>query len=81
MDTHSYKIEVTDTFGGESNYCWVRRYRVKANSIRGAANALARLEGCGWRIAYGDSNHARYNLRGAAICAFIDFDEDGSEGE
>ena len=20
------KIEITDTFGGEANYCWVRRY-------------------------------------------------------
>ena len=21
-----WKVEVTDTFGGEANYCWVRRY-------------------------------------------------------
>jgi hypothetical protein len=24
----SYEIEHTDTFGGEANYCWVRRYRL-----------------------------------------------------
>jgi hypothetical protein len=33
---NTYKIEVTDTFGGEANYCWVSRYTVKAKSIRGA---------------------------------------------
>ena len=26
-----YKIEVTDTFGGEANYCWVRRGEFKPN--------------------------------------------------
>ena len=25
---HTYSIEVTDTFAGEANYCWVRRYTV-----------------------------------------------------
>ena len=23
-----YQVELTDTFGGEANYCWVRRERV-----------------------------------------------------
>ncbi len=23
--THQYDVEYTDTFGGEANYCWVRR--------------------------------------------------------
>ena len=26
-----YKIEVTDTFGGEANYSWVRRYDIDVN--------------------------------------------------
>lgn len=25
---HTYQIEYTDTFGGEANYCWVKRARV-----------------------------------------------------
>jgi hypothetical protein len=25
------KIEVTDTFGGEANYSWVKRYEIKLN--------------------------------------------------
>lgn len=25
-----YQVEVTDTFGGEANYSWVRRYTIEA---------------------------------------------------
>ena len=25
---HTYEIEYTDTYGGEANYCWVRRHKV-----------------------------------------------------
>lgn len=25
---HTYEIEYTDTFGGEANYCWVKRRNV-----------------------------------------------------
>lgn len=25
---HVYDIEVTDTFGGEANYCWVKRFTI-----------------------------------------------------
>ena len=31
-----YQVEFTDTFGGEANYCWVKRYLVKAKSQSGA---------------------------------------------
>jgi hypothetical protein len=24
----AYQVEVTDTFGGEANYCWVNRYPI-----------------------------------------------------
>lgn len=30
-----YEIEVTDTFGGEANYCWVKRGTTKCRSRRG----------------------------------------------
>ena len=26
----AYQVELTDTFGGEANYCWVRRARIAA---------------------------------------------------
>jgi hypothetical protein len=35
MKNH-YFIEMTDTFGGEANYCWVNRFIVSASTPRGA---------------------------------------------
>ena len=47
MDTQTpdfgYYVEMTDTFGGEPNYCWVRRTVIQANSARDAMR-LARRE-------------------------------------
>lgn len=75
---NTYQIEVTDTFGGEANYCWVRRYTVRAKSIRGAIQTLAKEYAKGWKLEYSDSLHARYNLKGCAICCFIDYVESDS---
>jgi hypothetical protein len=36
MPKQIYDVELTDTFGGEANYCWVVRKQVKARSKRGA---------------------------------------------
>jgi len=71
----NWDIEITDTFGGEANYCWARRFTVKAKSIRGAVNKFAREHGGGWRVAYTDGDSARYNLTGACICMFVTFKE------
>ena len=72
----TFKIEITDTFGGEANYCWVLRYKYRAKSILGAINMLAREYGSGWRkdSDYGDM--ARYNLQNACVCAFVEWVED-----
>lgn len=44
-----YHIEVTDTFGGEANYCWVKRSYTKVKSRRGLIAAAKRLAGWdGW---------------------------------
>jgi hypothetical protein len=66
-----FKIEVTDTYGGEANYSWVRRYEYEAKSFRGAIQKLAREHGAGWSIDYTTGDMARYNLKGACICAFV----------
>lgn len=59
MKTVNYFFaEVTDTFGGEANYCWVRRYKIKANTERGAINKLAKHEGLSFRN-YGCGRLAR----------------------
>lgn len=69
-----YFVEITDTYGGESNYSWVRRYLVNAKSERGAVQKIACEYGAGWRRVYSHSdNGGRYDLRGAAVCMFVDF--------
>lgn len=70
-----WKVEITDTFGGEANYCWVRRLKVKARSMRGAISAVSRKTGYSFRIAYDCGNIARYNAKCAAVCCFIEHGE------
>lgn len=65
---NTYEIEVTDTFGGEANYCWARRYTFKARTIRGAINMLAKEYSSGWRKDFDNGDFARYNLTGACVC-------------
>jgi hypothetical protein len=70
----NYVIEITDTFAGEANYSWVKRFIVKASSIQGAITKLAKYQGdTGWRLQYGDNMNAKYNLTGACVCAFVDY--------
>lgn len=42
-DQWAYNYEYTDTFGGETNYCWVKRGTVIATTLRGAMR-MARSE-------------------------------------
>ena len=67
----NYQIEITDTYGGEANYSWVTRYTIAANSMHGAICKLARQYGSGWRLDFNTGDVARYNLKNAAICLFI----------
>ena len=56
-----FNLEVTDTFGGEPNYCWVKRGTTKATSRRGVIGAVKRLAGWdGWcrvRVHQWDNEH------------------------
>ena len=69
---NTYLIEMTDTFGGEPNYCWVRRYQTCSVSIQGAVTRLAKYYGRNFRKTYGDEFEARYDAVGASICVFIE---------
>ncbi len=80
IEKHTYAIEVTDTFGGEANYSWVRRYRYKAKSKLGAMQMLAREHGGGWRIDFDCGDTARYNMPGVCICAFVIYVDSSLEG-
>jgi hypothetical protein len=66
-------IEITDTFGGEANYSWVTRHKVRATSERGALIRVNRDSGLGFRSVGG----GRYDSRSGATCCFIDrWDDD-----
>ena len=67
-DDAFYYVEVTDTFSGEANYCWVRRYKVRANTARGAICKVSRHE-C---LSFRGVGAGRYDAVGACICAFVD---------
>lgn len=71
-------VEFTDTFGGEANYCWVRRFLVRSETPRGAIRKTAAEMGYSGRMRkesdYGDT--MRHNVRGAAVCAFTSLCED-----
>lgn len=76
-----WHVEVTDTFGGEANYCWVNRHVVEVSDLdngRGAFQARlvrAAKKAEGWTglrcevTDHGDSFEVR--PRGAAMVMFI----------
>lgn len=72
----AYDIEVTDTFAGEANYSWVKRFTIPSKpgesrlaTMRRAKKA-AGLSGVRCNVSdYGDS--WRLDVHGACICAFI----------
>jgi len=67
MKNH-YFIEMTDTFGGEANYCWVNRFIVSASSERGAMRKVARETGFNVRSVGCD----RWDAVGACVCYFVE---------
>jgi hypothetical protein len=77
----TYEIEVTDTFGGEANYCWVKRGETRAQSRRGRIEAAKRLAGWGgWCRVHVDDSGDMLTLRPTAtsgVCqiAFVTYKE------
>ena len=65
-------VEVTDTFGGEANYSWVTRHKVKASTIRGAVIRLNRDSGLGFHKVLDMGDTVRYDSHTGATCAFIE---------
>ena len=62
-----WKLEVTDTFGGEANYCWVKRGTTRANTRRGIVAAIKKLAGWdGWFRVNVEEHGDMYVVRPAA---------------
>ncbi len=63
-----YYVEMTDTFAGELNYSWVKRYIVKAETLKACMRKIAMETGYNarykWRIGQDD---ATYKVTGACI--------------
>jgi hypothetical protein len=69
---YKYNIEITDTYGGESNYSWVQRLNVESKSMRGAITKAAKHFGYkGFRLDCWSGDFASYKLQGACIIAFV----------
>lgn len=66
-----YLIEITDTFGGEANYSWATRHKVRASTPRGAILRLSRASGLHWRKVYDMGDSIRYDSTSGATCAFV----------
>ena len=67
-----YFVEITDTFAGEANYSWVKRIKVKANTMRGAVNKVSRDSGMAWRCRGNYGDMMRYDSKSGATCFFIE---------
>lgn len=68
-------IEMTDIYGGEANYCWVKRFTVEAKNYKGAMQKFARHVGAGWKINLDSGEMKRYDNGG--VCIFIEeYDSD-----
>lgn len=73
-------VEVTDMYGGEANYSWVKRFKVHAATHRGAIRKIQSemdLGSARLLCNFGDSVH--YKFVNTAICAFVDAYEDQAE--
>ncbi|NDC24546.1 MAG: hypothetical protein EBZ49_10535, partial [Proteobacteria bacterium] len=67
----TFYFEMTDTFGGELNYTWIKRFEISAKSLHGALIKLSRETGFKFRF-----NGANYKAQGAHVCAYeLDADQ------
>lgn len=69
---NTFYFEVTDTFGNEANYCWVKRLKITAKSLHGALCKLSAYMGLNFKCV--DTEY-RYNAKKACVCAFLLNDE------
>ena len=74
-------IEITDLYGGEANYAWVRRYTL--NDVDGLTDRqvvrrlkrLADLNGVKSHRLWYDGETSQYKIDGAYITFFITYEE------
>lgn len=68
-----YYVELTDTFGGEANYSWVRRSTIEANSLKQAITIFKKEQGIKvkHRVIYDTGDFRRVDLIGSCTCIMV----------
>jgi len=69
----SFYVEITDTFGGEANYSWVKRFIVKARTFRGAISKVSKETGYNFKCVMNSGDMKRYDAKGNCVCAFAEY--------
>lgn len=63
-----YYAEMTDTFSGELNYSWIRRYLVKAETLKACMRKVSMETGYKARMQWcAGQDEAVYKARGACV--------------
>lgn len=78
MQTLFY-IEVTDTYGEDANYSWVKRFKVHASSDLGAIRKVSAETGLNFRKEWDTGDLVRYDAKHCAVCAFLSPYKDQAE--
>lgn len=68
---NTYQIELTDTFCGEANYSYVKRFTINAKSLRACILKLGQETGYSWRFNCDLGDSVRYDTISGLTCAFI----------
>jgi hypothetical protein len=77
----TYFVEVTDTYGGEANYCWAHHFKVEAKTERGAVRKVRReMELGSSRCVMDAGDMQRWDIKGAAICMFVEWYDETRHG-
>ncbi len=78
-----YEVEHTDTFGGEANYCWVRRYQIPDGTRAALVRRAKALTGLtGHRCKVYDQGGDLIEIRPQGLCqvVFVSWVEDNLGG-
>jgi len=69
----SFYVELTDTYGGEANYSWVKRFIVRASTFQGAISKVSKETGYRFKSVMDSGDMKRYDAKGNCVCAFVEY--------
>ena len=69
-----WSIEITDTFGGDANYSWVKRFDIETDVNATSGDILKEIEVAsgfgGFTEAYDDGDSIRFDHETDCVCIF-----------